>query len=219
MATIVGLGLTALRHNQAMENRELAIAAAAARRMVDDGMEAGRAKRQALHDLNLPGRTPLPAHDTLLRAVREHIAIFCPQSQAQALQRLRHLALRWMLVMQDYAPHLTGAAWDGTATAKHDIYVQLFSDDPKAPEITLLNAGHRFQGGQGVGLRQPEVPVLTVYDTLPQALQPTAVHFIVNLHDALRGALRGRNQEGPARGSIDALRQRLDGALAGAAQP
>jgi hypothetical protein len=192
-----------------MQTRELAIAAAAARRMVDDGMEAGRAKRQALHDLNLPARTPLPNSDVLLRAVREHIAIFCPEAQAQALAQLRHMALRWMQVLQDFAPHLTGAVWDGTATARHDIYVHVFSDDPKAPELALLNGGYRFEAHQGVGLREPEVSVLTLYDTLAAGQQPTALHFIVNCHDALRGALRARKQDGPARGSIEALRQCL----------
>ncbi|MEK9896517.1 MAG: hypothetical protein VW518_08855, partial [Burkholderiaceae bacterium] len=83
MAAILGLGLLPIRHNRRMQTRELAIAAAAARRMVDDGMEAGRAKRQALHDLNLPARTPLPNHDVLLRAVREHIEIIIPEAQAQ----------------------------------------------------------------------------------------------------------------------------------------
>ena len=57
------------------------IAAAAARCVVEDGMDYGAAKRQAVRDLGLGPRTPLPSNDQLEAAVREYIQIFAADTQ------------------------------------------------------------------------------------------------------------------------------------------
>ena len=41
--------------------------------------------------------------------------------------------------LAEFQPHLGGAVWHGTATELSDIYLQLFSDDPKAVELALIN--------------------------------------------------------------------------------
>ena len=61
------------------------IAAVAARLVVDDGLEYGPAKRQALRVLGLPTRTPLPGNDLLEEAVFEHIAATMEQRVGPAL--------------------------------------------------------------------------------------------------------------------------------------
>ena len=50
---------------------DLAIAATAARLVVEEGLEYAAAKRRALKELGLPARTPLPDNDLLEEAVRE----------------------------------------------------------------------------------------------------------------------------------------------------
>ena len=72
------------------------IAAVAAALVVDEGLEYGPAKRRAVRQLGLPERTPLPGNDELEDAVREHLAVFCAETQPAELQALRRLALQWM---------------------------------------------------------------------------------------------------------------------------
>ena len=93
-----------------MDEQALAIAASAARLIVEDGMEWGPAKRQALNDLDLSSRTPLPDNTLLESAVREHIAIFCPDTQAQAVSTLLVCAVAWMQRMPHHNPWLTNSA-------------------------------------------------------------------------------------------------------------
>ena len=79
-----------------MESTKDEIAAMAARMVVEEGLDAGAAKRRAVKQLGLPTRTALPDNDTLERAVEEHIALFCADTQPQELRALREVALEWM---------------------------------------------------------------------------------------------------------------------------
>ena len=57
------------------------IAQAAAALVVDEGLEYGPAKRRALKQLGLPARTALPSNEQVEDAVREHLALFCADTQ------------------------------------------------------------------------------------------------------------------------------------------
>ena len=92
------------------------ILATAARLIVEEGMEWGGAKRQALADLDLPSRTPLPDNMQLEVAVRAHIDLFCPDTQVAAMRALLHAARDAMRTMAAHNPYLTGALWRGLAT-------------------------------------------------------------------------------------------------------
>jgi hypothetical protein len=72
------------------------IAAFAARLVVEEGLDFGSAKRQALAQMDLPDRSPLPGNELLERAVEDYIAVFCADEQARELHALRLLAARWM---------------------------------------------------------------------------------------------------------------------------
>ena len=52
------------------------IAQAAARLVVEEGLEFGAAKRRAVKQLGLAARAPLPDNDAVEDAVREYISIF-----------------------------------------------------------------------------------------------------------------------------------------------
>ena len=121
------------------------IAAAAARWVVEEGLEYGPAKSRAARELGAGRRSAWPDNDLVEQAVREYIAVFCAESQAQELAALRALACQWMERLQDFRPHLAGAVWRGTATRLNDIYLQLFCDDPKSAELALIDQGVRFQ--------------------------------------------------------------------------
>jgi hypothetical protein len=108
------------------------IAAAAARMVVEEGLEYGAAKHRAVKQLGLPVRTALPDNVQIEAAVEEYIAIFCADTQPAELRALRDIALDWMRRLERFRPHVGGAVWHGTATRHSDIYLQLFCEDSKA---------------------------------------------------------------------------------------
>ncbi len=185
----------------------LEIAATAARLIVEEGQDWGAAKRRAVRELGLPARTPLPGNEVVEDAVREHIALFCADTQPFELQTLRALALQWMQRLDAFHPYLCGAVWYGTATRLSDIQLALFCDDPKAAEIALINQGVDYQVGQVAGLHGKGVDVLGL-DVRCDALGGfVGVHLMIYDHDDLRGALRPDARGRAPRGDAQAVRR------------
>jgi len=176
------------------------IAAVAAALVVDGGLEYGPAKRRAVRQLGLPERTPLPGNRELEDAVREHLAVFCAETQPAELQALRRLALQWMERLADFRPYLSGAVWHGTATRRSDIYLQLFCDDEKSVEIALIDRGVPYEARTVSGFRQEPVEALSLHARCPELDETVGVHLMVHDLDDLRGALirdvRGRTPRG-----------------------
>lgn len=185
------------------------IAASAARLVVEDGLEFGTAKRQAVHMLGLPPRTPLPDNEDVEDAVFEYIAVFCADTQPVELAALRDLAMRWMERMAAFRPHLTSAVWRGNATRRSDIVIDLFCDDCKSAELALIDMRVRYQAHTVGGIRGDTAEALTVMDLCPGIEDRVAVHLRVHDHDQLRGALRADARGRPPRGDLAALRIRM----------
>ncbi|PPE67941.1 hypothetical protein [Caldimonas caldifontis] len=179
------------------------IAAAAARLIVEEGMEYGPAKRRAAKLVAPRTRGPVDLPDNTLveDEVRAYIDLFCADTQPGELAALRAVALRWMLRLGEFEPHLTGAVWNGTATRHSDVWINLFCDDSKSVEIGLLNLRIPYDVGQTIGFRGETVDVLTVSDHHDALDQPVLVHLSLYDRDDLRGALRrdarGRAERGP----------------------
>ncbi|MCW5672145.1 MAG: hypothetical protein KIT86_21005 [Hydrogenophaga sp.] len=190
------------------------IAAVAARLVVEEGLEYAAAKRRAVKQLGLPARTPLPDNAALDAAVREDIAVFCPDTQAVELRALRELALLWMDRLQAFRPHLGGAVWHGTATRHSDIYLQLFCEDPKAPEWTLLDHRVDYHPGSVNGWRGEPVEALTLRVRSEALGQWVLLHLMVHDLDDQRGALKPDAQGRKPRGDAQALRRMLAGEVA-----
>jgi len=191
-----------------------AIAAAAARLVVEEGMEYGPAKRKAARSL---GRTSvrsgdLPSNETLEDEVREYIALFCADTQPAELAALRELARRWMQRLADFRPHLTGAVWRGTATRLSNIHLQLFCDDSKEAEIALINLGIDYEAGALPGPRGEEVSVLSVASPCPALGETVTLHLSVLDHDDLRGALKPDSRGQVQRGDLAALERLMEAA-------
>jgi hypothetical protein len=186
------------------------IAAAAARWVVEEGLEYGPAKRRAVRDLGLGSRTALPDNLLVETAVREYLEIFAADTQPSELLALRHLAAVWMERLSAYRPHLTGAVWRGTATRLNDIHLQLFCDDPKSAEIDLINQGLDYQVGSTRGLKGESVDVLSLSVNCPDLNEHVGLHLSVLDLDDLRGALLPDALGQPQRGDLRALRNLLD---------
>lgn len=191
------------------------IAAAAARLVVDEGMEYGPAKRKAAKVLGRGAtRTvDLPSNEAVEDEVRAHIALFCSDTQPAELDALRRVAMRWMERLEEFRPHLTGAVWRGTATRLNDVHLQLYCDDTKSTEIDLINRGIDYHVGSAPGPRGRAVDVLSIGDRLPDG-SPVTVHLAVLDHDDLRGALRPDARGLTDRGDLTALRRLMQGTTA-----
>ncbi|MDR0458448.1 MAG: hypothetical protein LBH10_05420 [Burkholderiaceae bacterium] len=181
------------------------IAAAAARLVVDDGLDYGAAKRRAAQTLAAPPRAALPDNALLEQAVREHIALFCTGTQPRELAALRRLALAWMERLTPFRPYLSGAVWNGTATRRSDIHVQLFCDDPKSAEIALIDQRVCYAVQTVKGFRGELVDALRLTCPCPELGEPVDVVLTIYDHDDLRGALKPGSEGSAARGNRAAL--------------
>jgi hypothetical protein len=190
-----------------MDNASAEIAAVAARLVVDDGLEWGAAKRRAVQQLGLGSRARLPGNDELEDAVREHIAIFCADTQPRELAALRRLALTWMERLESFRPYLAGAVWHGTATRRSDIYLQLFCDDPKSAEIMLIDRGVRYAPSTVPGFRGDPVEALSLQSQCSDLGETIGVHLLVHDLGELRGALKPDARGRTPRGSLEAVRK------------
>ena len=193
-----------------MQAHELEIAHAAARLIVEDGMEYGPAKRQAHKALALPPRASLPDNDLVEDAVREYIAVFCADTQPVELLALRRLALTWMARMEMFRPYLTGAVWHGTATRHSDIFVQLFCDDPKSAEIALIDHGVSYEPRTVTGFQGGSVEALSLLSRSSELDTLIGVHLMVYDHDDLRGALKPDQKGRVPRGDLAAVQQLIE---------
>lgn len=185
------------------------IAAAAAAMVVENGLEYGPAKRQAVKQMGLPTRTALPDNDELEDAVREYIALFCADTQPAELAALRELALVWMRRMAQFRPFLGGAVWHGTATRLSDIYIQLFCDDPKSAEIALIEHNVDYEPRTVSGFTGASVEALSIRSLCKPLNETVGVHLMVYDHDDLRGALRPDSKGRPPRGDLAAVERLL----------
>lgn len=215
----------------------LAIAAAAAALVVEEGMEYGAAKRKAAQALAGRGggrnghtgrgsnsRAELPSNEEVEDAVREHIELFLGAEQAQQLQALREVAVRWMQRLAPFRPHLGGAVWRGTATKLSAVHLDLYCDDTKAAEIHLINEGVDYDSADLPGYGREPLTVLTITSpntASPNTFSPSAaspsttwrepvtVHLILHDLDDQRGALKPDSRGHSWRGDLAGLQRRM----------
>jgi len=189
------------------------LASAAARLVVEEGMEYGQAKRKAARSLGRHSVRPveMPSNDAVEDEVRAYLAIFCADTQPAELAALRRLALQWMERLAEFRPHLAGAAWRGTATRLSNLHIDLYCDDAKAAEIGLLNRGIDFDvdsrsrpgGGEPLEVLVLAAPCRELNE------QVTLLLHVRDLDD-LRGALKPDAGGRTLRGDATALRRLLD---------
>jgi hypothetical protein len=188
------------------------VASAAARLIVEEGMEYGPAKRRAA---KLLGRASvravdLPGNDEVEDEVRAYIDLFCADTQPGELRALRQVALLWMERLADMRPHLTGAVWRGTATRLSSVHLQLFCDDSKQAELALIDKRVDYDVGTVTGPRNQPVDVLSVSSMSPELGEHVTVHLSILDHDDLRGALKPDAAGRTERGDAQALRQLME---------
>jgi hypothetical protein len=188
------------------------IAQAAARLIVEEGLDYASARRKAMQEHGGGGRRRRdgPRNELIEDEVRAHLSLFCADTQPGELRALREAALRWMLRLADFRPHVAGAVWRGTATRRSAILIDLFCDDTKAPEIALMNAGIDYETASEPLGGDRHALTLVVSERSRELEDWLTLHLNILDFDDLRGALkpdaRGRSWRGDAAG----LRHRLD---------
>jgi len=134
------------------EDLKIAIAAAAARWIAEEGCDYATAKRRAVRELLGDGsgaRGAMPDNPLVESELRRYLRIFAADSQPAQLAGLRRLALQLMRRLQAFQPHLVGAVLNGTATENSGIRLNLYADSAKDVEIFLLNESVSFDVHEG----------------------------------------------------------------------
>lgn len=184
------------------------LAAVAARLVVEEGMEYSAAKRKAARDFG--ARPELPSNEQIEDAVREHIELFCADTQPAELQALREAALLWMGRLAEFRPHVSGAVWRGTATRLSSVHLDLYCDDPKAAEIALVNAGVHYDVGSLNRPGREPLSVLTVSERSLALGEHVTLHLMLHDLDDQRGALKPDARGRSWRGDLAALQRLME---------
>ena len=193
------------------------IAIAAARLVVEEGMEYPAAKKRAARDAGRRSTrsVDLPSNEQVEDEVRNHIELFCADTQPAELHALREVALQWMQRLAEFRPHLGGAAWRGTATRLSAVHLDLYCDDTKAAEIMLVNAGVDYDVGSIERPGSEPVNVLTVGTRSAALGELVSVHLFLRDLDEQRGALKPDARGRSWRGDLPALQRLMAEAAAG----
>lgn len=188
------------------------IAAAAARLVVEEGMEYGPAKRRAARTLGKHSTrsAEMPDNAAVEDEVRAYLSLFCADTQPGELAALREVAAHWMARLAEHRPHVTGAVWRGTATRLSCVHLQLFCDDSKSAEIAMLNQGIDFDIGSIDGPRGLPVDLLSISSRSLALGEAVTVFLTVLDHDDLRGGLKPDASGHTQRGDLAALRRLME---------
>lgn len=192
-----------------MQSATLEIAATAARLVVEEGLEYGQAKRRALKQLGLGSRAELPDNQAVEDAVFEYLSVFCADTQPAELRALREVAVVWMQRLAEFRPHLSGAAWRGTATRLSAVHLDLYCDDPKSAEIAVINGGVDYDVASIDRPGREPVNVLVVASPSRALGEPVTVQLALYDLDDQRGALKPDAQGRTWRGDLPALQRLL----------
>ncbi|MGH8807178.1 MAG: hypothetical protein ACREX0_04790, partial [Noviherbaspirillum sp.] len=181
------------------------IAAAAARMIAEDGADYGTAKKKAakqiLGNAKIRGDI-MPDNAQIEEEVRKYNELFFADTQPARLLHLRKLAIRLMVELDIFSPHLTGAVLNGTAGEHSDIHLQLFVESAKDVQIFLINKSVDFDVSETPHFKARGELV----ETVSFIWQNEGVHLVLYEMDDLRGAIKGTPDGKNNRASLDAVR-------------
>jgi hypothetical protein len=187
------------------------IAQTAARLIVEDGLDYAGARRKAAQEHGDGRRLrDLPRNDLIEDEVRAYIGLYCADTQPGELRALREAALRWMLRLAEFRPHVAGAVWRGTATRHSVVPIDLYCDDLKAPELALLDRGISYETASDAGGHGDPSLTLIISERNAELRDWVTIHLHILDLDDQRGALRPDARGQTWRGDTAALRKLLE---------
>ncbi|XZG70320.1 nucleotidyltransferase domain-containing protein [Chitinibacteraceae bacterium HSL-7] len=115
------------------------IAHRAARMIAEDHIDDfGLAKKKAAKQLGVTESRNLPSNEEIEAALADYRSIYMPDHH-DCVDELRRKALAVMDLLARFEPYLTGSVLTGVAGPHSDINLLVYSDDPKALELFLVN--------------------------------------------------------------------------------
>jgi len=176
----------------------------AARMIAEDGIaDYATAKQKAARQAGLADANLLPDNEEIEQALREYQGLYQKEEQPAHLRRLREVAAKVMREFEDFRPALVGSVLSGTAGQYSDVNLQLFTDDPKALSMFLLNKRYRFEDGSRRvrrGGREDEVPQISL-----EVEDVTVTMTVLDLEDERSSARLRADDEPPARARLAEL--------------
>ena len=180
------------------------IAYIAARMIAEDGIaDYATAKQKAARQAGLADMNLLPDNQEIEEALREYQGLYQKDDQPAHLRRLREVAVKVMREFDDFRPALVGSVLSGTAGQYSDVNLQLFTDDPKALSMFLLNKRYRFEEGSKRvrrGGREDEVPQISL-----EVEDVTVTMTVLDLEDERSSARLRADDEPPVRARLAEL--------------
>lgn len=175
--------------------------------MAEDGIDDfAAAKRKAARALGASDRESLPTNEEIESELRTYLSLYQREEHEERLRELREIALDAMAAFERFRPYLSGAVLKGTAGRYADIDLHVFTDDPKAVEIHLLNEGIAYETDEQrffAGDEPRSVPVLTVdWSGVPVNI---AVFESRDERRTMRASVGGRPLERAALAAVAAL--------------
>lgn len=123
-----------------------AIAELAARYIAEDGLLTYHAaKRKAADQLGYYMKKHLPTNIEIERSVINYQNLFQNTFQPRSLLKLRQTAYDVMQLCEQFNPRLVGSVLAGTAGNHSEVIIHLFSDNPEAVSIHLLENNIPFK--------------------------------------------------------------------------
>ena len=128
-----------------INNNRLIVAMRAAEVIMEEGVtDYLFAKKKAAKSLGLLTSDNLPSNQEIDNALKEYQNIFQEQVGLEVISKIKKEALNTMILFEDFNPHLTGQLLEGLIPKFPKIQINLFTDNIKEVEYTLLNKNITF---------------------------------------------------------------------------
>jgi len=128
-----------------INNNRLIVARRAAEVIMEEGItDYLFAKKKAAKSLGLLTSDNLPSNQEIDNALKEYQNIFQEQVDSEIISKIKKEALNTMILFEDFNPHLTGQLLEGLIPKFPKIQINLFTDNIKEVEYTLLNNNIAF---------------------------------------------------------------------------
>ena len=123
-----------------VNNNRLIVAMRAAEVIMEEGItDYLFAKKKAAKYLGLLTSENLPSNQEIDNALKEYQNIFQEQVDSEIINKIKKEALNTMILFEIFNPHLTGQLLEGLIPRFPKIQINLFTDNIKEVEYTLLN--------------------------------------------------------------------------------
>jgi len=128
-----------------INNNRLIVARRAAEVIMEEGItDYLFAKKKAAKSLGLLTSDNLPSNQEIDNALKEYQNIFQEQVDSEIINKIKKEALNTMILFEIFNPHLTGQLLEGLIPRFPKIKINLFTDNIKEVEYTLLNNNIAF---------------------------------------------------------------------------